>query len=477
MRGRSSALSLKGLLKKACVLSIAYGIYLAPRYVPTRLNPADCPTRDTDLPEQGESILKGSHDLLAAFKLASLGPFRRWISNWVRLVLLMSPALILSPCSPRRHCPAPINLHEWTLDFDSTLGFPGEGPLGLWIWALFFLTICEQVPVVGVGDASHGDAMRREKRAGIRLDDGRRVTENTANVRDLLFERFEAWLTGEGWNLQEVLFASMPDLDLLNKVLVKYGRELFSQGKPLYHFSETVNAITSKRPLVRRSLQQSWDLAFMWFSFEPTTHHVAMPHQVLVAVLSTALYWGWAREATVFALAFGMLLRIGEVLEATRADLILPSDVDFTNFFALLKIKEPKTRYRAAKHQSGRLDQPDLLEIVRIGFDKLRPSEKLWPFSGSTLRSRLSKILHKLDLPTENHQQPKPISLASFRPGGATCMMTVCDNAEQIRRKGRWASQRIMEIYLQEVMASTYLNQISETSKHPDIPSVACEDN
>ena len=57
-------------------------------------------------------------------------------------------------------------------------------------------------------------------------------------------------------------------------------------------FSETVNAITSKRPLVRRSLQQSWDLAFMWFSFEPTTHHVAMPHQVLVAVLSTALYWG-----------------------------------------------------------------------------------------------------------------------------------------------------------------------------------------
>ena len=75
------------------------------------------------------------------------------------------------------------------------------------------------------------------------------------------------------------------------------------------------------------------------------------------------------------------------------------------------------------------------------------------------------KILAKLDLPTENHQQPKPMSLASFRPGGATYMMTVCDNAEQIRRKGRWASQRIMEIYLQEVMASTYLNQISEESK------------
>ena len=44
-------------------------------------------------------------------------------------------------------------------------------------------------------------------------------------------------------------------------------------------------------------------------------------------------------------------------------------------------------------------------------------------------------------------------------------MMTVCDNAEQIRRRGRWASMRVMEVYLQEVMASTYLNQISELSK------------
>ena len=47
----------------------------------------------------------------------------------------------------------------------------------------------------------------------------------------------------------------------------------------------------------------------------------------------------------------------------------------------------------------------------------------------------------------------------SFRPGDATYMMTVCDNAEQIRRKGRWASQRIMEIYLQEVIDLSESNQ------------------
>ena len=321
-RGRSSAASLRSLLKKACALSIAFGIYLAPRYVPTRLNPADCPTRDTDLPEPGKSILGGLHDPQASFRLASIGSLRRWISNWARLFLLLTPAFILFPCSPRRHSPEPIDLHEWTLDFDSTLGFPGEGPQGLWVWVLLASTICDHAIGVGVGDASHADAVRREKRAGIVLEDGRRVTEATANVRDVLFERFEGWLQTEGMALQDVLFAQPPDLDLLNRVLVRYGRWLFEQGKPLYHFSETVNSVANKRPMVRRSLQQSWDLAFMWSSHEPTTHHVAMPHQVLVAILSAALYWGWTREAAVFALAWGALLRIGEVLDASRADLI-----------------------------------------------------------------------------------------------------------------------------------------------------------
>ena len=43
--------------------------------------------------------------------------------------------------------------------------------------------------------------------------------------------------------------------------------------------------------------------------------------------------------------------------------------------------------------------------------------------------------------------------------------MAICDNAQQIRRRGRWASLRVMEIYLQEVMASTDLNRISAVSK------------
>ena len=227
---------------------------------------------------------------------------------------------------------------------------------------------------------SHGDDVRKLRRAGIVLEEGRRVTETTANVREVLFGNFCEWLTERDLVFEHIFMPPNPDLDSVNKILVQYGKWLFAQGKPYYHFSECINLVTSRRPLLRRSLQQAWDLCFLWGSYEPVEHHIAMPHQILVSLIAAALWWGWVREAAVFALAWGALLRIGEVYQATRADLILPGDVDGTNNYALLRIKEPKTRFRAARHQAGRLEHADLLEVVRIGFERLLPHEKLWPW-------------------------------------------------------------------------------------------------
>ena len=50
-RGRTSSVALRPLLKQASSLSIAYGLYAAGRYSPTRWNSADHPTRDTSIPE------------------------------------------------------------------------------------------------------------------------------------------------------------------------------------------------------------------------------------------------------------------------------------------------------------------------------------------------------------------------------------------------------------------------------------------
>ena len=469
-KGRSSSAALRRMLKTVAAICLAFGLYPAGRFCPTRLNPADHPTRDTQLPTSISSILDFDSSPTAAFAfLASLAHLKRWISNWLRLTMRLAPGTldfhVLPFDSLRRHAPCVISNQEWSLDFDSTLGFPGEGPTSL-LWIFFLSLAWGFLGVCGAGarGASHGDAVRKMQRAGIVLNDGRRVTETTSFHREGLLGKFRDWLVRNGYGFDQLVMSSPPDLDLLNQKLVDYGRWLFSEGKPYYHFAETINAVTSCRPLVRRSLQQAWDLAFLWNSHEPAEHHVAMPYQVLVALLTLCWTWGWKREAAVFALAFGALLRIGEIVDATRKDLIMPADVSFTLDHVLLRIHEPKTRFRAARHQAGKVEQPDLIEVIRIGFARLQPCERLWPLSGSTLRLRLTRLLERLDLPSKDLRGLKALSLASFRPGGATWLMGMTESAELVRRRGRWASFRIMEIYLQEVMAATYTNDIPKTA-------------
>ena len=489
-RGRTSSYALRPLLQQGAALQVGYGLYPAGRFCPTRAIPADHPSRGAELPEPVPSSVMRNLSETQLIWFAGLPKMKRWISNWTRLVLLLNPEVI--GCSekrgPKRHAQFQARYQDWILDFDSSLGYPGEGPKGhnlslgflgfhssLHCWGCWLSVCCCWsgcfAVVAGTGEGgsiphvSHGDLSRQRARAGIVLGDGRRVTELTASVRQDLSKGFRAWLGLRGLSYDEVFLTNPPDLDYVNKVLCDFGRHLFQSGKPYYHFSETINAVACSRPILRRALQQSWDLAAMWGSHEPTEHHVAMPYQVLLSILSVCLVWGWNREAACFALAWGALLRIGEIFQATRKDLVIPEDVAGSIDFILIRIAEPKTRFRAARHQSGKLEQPDLIEVVTLGFGSLRKDEKLWPFSGSTLRLRLVKILKSLGLPSKPGECPKPLGLSSFRPGGATWLITQCESGELVRRRGRWANFKVMEIYLQEVSSTTYLADLDENTK------------
>ena len=98
-----------------------------------------------------------------------------------------------------------------------------------------------------------------------------------------------------------------------------------------------------------------------------------MPVQVLLACLSTALMWGWLRFAGTLALTWGGVMGIGEALKARRADLLLPQDFGSDNPLVLLSIDEAKTRFSAARHQTVKLDIPDLVRVVSLAFAQLTP--------------------------------------------------------------------------------------------------------
>ena len=197
-------------------------------------------------------------------------------------------------------------------------------------------------------------------------------------------------------------------------------------------------------------MQPAWDVAYAWRKAEPTTHHTAMPWQILLGLIAVCLLWGWPRVAGALAVTWGGLLRIGETLQSLRSDLLL---------------KEPKTRFRQARHQSVRIDQPDLLRLIDSVFGSLRPHEKLWPWSGQTLRNRFRAICKAIHLPTERAPGRPHLELASLRAGGATWLMLQTEDAELTRRRGRWLSSKIAEIYIQEASALQLLPTLDAVSR------------
>eukprot|EP00439_Symbiodinium_sp_Y106_P084816 s629_g26.t1 len=180
-----------------------------------------------------------------------------------------------------------------------------------------------------------------------------------------------------------------------------------------------------------------------------------MPAPLLIAVLTCCLLWGWVTEAGIFALSWGAILRIGEATSARRRDLILPADVLYMHDHVLLSIREPKTRLRVARHQAAKLEHEDLIQVVCLAFGDLQQDEILWSRSHQTLRRRLDSLLDRLGVRPAGGQ--RAIDLGSFRPGGATHLLQISEDSELVRRRGRWASHKVMEIYLQEVAAVQFI--------------------
>ena len=444
----------------------------------TRLNASDAPTRDSDLPEPSPSSVLTGLDCLATDAVFSLGGLTRARSGWVRLSLLLfrkpeaRSALIhalrefpsasrfggVSCVRPGQHSP---------LQFDKTLGFPGEGPcpspVQFLCWLLLLPLAATSMPLLVPRNAA--DAARLAGRSPLGLPSGRKVLPRTSGNRAVRTAAFSQWLLEVSGQTLETALAVKPfDVEAFVGLLVEYGRDLYGSGRPYWHFEETVNAITSIKPVLRRQVQAAWDLAFAWLAEEPSSHHTALPAVLLLGLLTTCLVWGWLREAGVFALAWGGILRMGEVTSAYRSDLVLPSDVLDTQAFVLLRLREPKTRLRAARHQSARVDRSDLIELIALAFKDLKPHERLWPGSGQTLRRRLDAALKGLKVP-KHVGENRPIDLGSFRPGGATFLLIYSEDPELVRRRGRWLSYRTMEVYLQEVTATTFFAELPHSTR------------
>ena len=206
-KGRSSARTLRRPLLQACALQLAWGLYPASVFGPTRLNTSDAPTRDKPLPEPASLSLCG---LLQESELLFASTFRqlpRASANWLRLACLLvgfrSPTplggFLRSLVAPWR-LSRPSAATSWPttrldsvhhgLDFDATLGYPGEGPLH---------------------PRGQRDSERLTRRASSALPSGRPVLPRTCSNRARLLGQFDAWLAEHGSSLGSLTTGSPLD--------------------------------------------------------------------------------------------------------------------------------------------------------------------------------------------------------------------------------------------------------------------------
>ena len=163
--------------------------------------PADGPSRDSepDPPLPGPSLA----ECRGLSALAALPRLRRWASNWARLVLRSIPWS--PPSSLDRFARMPFLTYvPPSFDFDSTLGYPGEGPrlLGVvYFWGLLqgFVFGVLWSPCHGaLVPRNTGDCARLEFRKQRPLSVGRPVERTTQKEQGPLVFGFCCLVGGPG---------------------------------------------------------------------------------------------------------------------------------------------------------------------------------------------------------------------------------------------------------------------------------------
>ena len=321
---------------------------------------------------------------------------------------------------------------------------------------------CAKCSSLRIGEASHPGPRarrfeRRDARALLRV---RLVEDQTYKLQNRVWVRFQEWLA------QHLRAETCDQLflcpELAVKVLEKYGLHLFSSGGKLYELRHLLVLVQQEFPKVRSVISPCWQLVSKWELWQPLRHRQPLPESLFKAMFSLAMLWKWTRWAATLILGFEGISRIGEVLSATRGDLVLPSDAfDNSTCTAFLKIRKPKSRRRGmGRIQHIRVSEEITVEFLERHFGSLEAGVKLFLFSSAAFRGRWDRILDVLKIPLNCRPTP-----AGIRGGGAILAYKRNKPIQDILWSMRLTSMNTLESYLQETAADSLLNRLPEDAK------------
>ena len=249
-------------------------------------------------------------------------------------------------------------------------------------------------------------------------------------------------------------------------LLELYGDFLFRSGATLSAFRHLVAFALRKLPDFKVHSKICWEFVSKWEALEPLVHRPPFPWPVCKAMAALALAWKWIRFALVLLIAFHGILRIGEVLRATRGDLVLPSDLlsDKTDRM-YLRVREPKSKRRGGgKGQRATVQDSDLVSACDKAFGSLPSESSLFPVSSHTFRRRWDEVLKVLGVPADLGLTP--VTPGCIRGGAAVHAYQSGVPVHDLLWRMRIQRLATLQHYLQEMAAESVLGKIPSTARY-----------
>lgn len=253
---------------------------------------------------------------------------------------------------------------------------------------------------------------------------------------------------------------SMPEL--LGHLLAAYGKHWYETGGSLLYLRHLLVHIQRVIPFCKGRIQPAWEIVSKWEILQPVEHCRPLPLKVLEAMVACSLFWSWPRVACILLLAFHGCCRPGEVLRATRRDLVLPMDLASSSESAVfLRIGNPKSKRRGlGKIQHVKIDHLGVSSFLQRVLGLLDGDAPVFPGTPGSFRRRWNMLLKGLKIPDDVRLTP-----GSLRPGGTVELYRKGVGIHDILWALRLKHVETLQHYLQEVSTEMTLFDLPKCAK------------
>ena len=339
---------------------------------------------------------------------------------------------------------------DYTKDFDSTLGYPGEGPARRKRGKRGpirpnDLRKMEPRRKVGVKKGTERVIVRRTQmerhlaRRGVSLRD----QAISSVTRRLYREAFKALWTWAG-RAPPAFLQSIAAYDgILAEFIARSWEVGSTRGEAGNALSGSISAYPELRG--RGKLTESWFLLNCWAKLEVPCRAPPLPALVVFGMIHWFLLRGHDAVAFLVAAGFESFLRTREMLSLTWADFQVGESS------GVISLAHTKTGQRSASFEASTMSDPAVLALYRRARATCAAGtgEDFYVFAGNESRfyELFAAALRDLGLSEFGF---RPYSL---RRGGATAFYRASANMQATIERGRWSSARVARIYINDGLA------------------------